>query len=101
MQERSHRVDANAILVIGGSGVVGRRLARMLAQAHPDRVVVAGRCPSPAAIRPTPRLLPQPNSSIDSSEASQPSLWMPEQIVDPDSFFARFAAAGWVVERES
>lgn len=43
MQERSHLVDADAILVIGGSGVVGRRLARMLAQAHPDRVVVAGR----------------------------------------------------------
>jgi saccharopine dehydrogenase-like NADP-dependent oxidoreductase len=34
-------------------------------------------------------------------EPAEPGLWMPEQIVDPDSFFARFASAGWVVERES
>src|SRR5689334_8475387 len=36
-------MDATAILIVGGYGVVGRRIAAELAVDHPGRVVVAGR----------------------------------------------------------
>ena len=41
-------MDANEILIVGGYGEVGRRLAAQLEAAQPNRVVVAGRRPERA-----------------------------------------------------
>jgi saccharopine dehydrogenase-like NADP-dependent oxidoreductase len=41
-------VNAEGILIVGGYGVVGRRIAAELAPDYPDRVIAAGRNPARA-----------------------------------------------------
>ena len=47
--EGTHIVDDTDILITGGYGTVGRRVAADLAPDYPDRVVVAGRSAEKAA----------------------------------------------------
>jgi saccharopine dehydrogenase (NAD+, L-lysine-forming) len=59
--------DGNDILVVGGYGEVGRRIGQILEEAHPGRVVVAGRHPERAVGLRARRLDVDDPSSIDAA----------------------------------
>lgn len=56
---------ADEILIVGGCGEVGRRLAAILARAHGEAVVVAGRNPGRASGRPARRMDVDDEASVE------------------------------------
>lgn len=55
------------ILIVGGYGEVGRRIAMILAQAHAQSVIVAGRNPDRASEHPATRIDVDDEASIDAA----------------------------------
>jgi NAD(P)-dependent dehydrogenase (short-subunit alcohol dehydrogenase family) len=82
------RIAAQGILIVGGSGVVGRRIAAELAPDYGDHVIVAGLNPDRAKIAATEI----------GREVDEPGAWMPEQVIDPERFFSRLATLGLHVD---
>lgn len=60
---------AQEILIVGGYGAVGQRIARLLDAAHPGSVVVAGRNPERAASGPARRIDVDEPASVDAALA--------------------------------
>ena len=105
------------ILITGGYGTVGRRIAADLAPEYPGRVVVAGRSAEKAK-KFAAELRHGARGSVKASlvgrgqatgtaigaaavvrslaedEVEHPGIWLAEQVVPPEPFFERLAARG-------
>ena len=81
-------MSEQGILIAGGYGVVGQRIAAALAPDYP--VIVAGRHLEQGASA-TVRALME-------VEVSEPGAWMPEQVIDPPGFFSHLARHGLTIQ---
>jgi saccharopine dehydrogenase-like NADP-dependent oxidoreductase len=116
------------VLIVGGYGVVGRRIAIDLAPDYPGRIVLGGRnlaranaCAAGArfALRVDLKhngssryAILQGRTQADATAAGaagvtraliekmvpEPGAWMPEQVIDPGPFLKRLAEKGLLVE---
>jgi saccharopine dehydrogenase-like NADP-dependent oxidoreductase len=84
------------ILIAGGYGVVGRRIAAELGPNYAGRVVIAGRrqALADAAAAGAAGVA----RALMEGELKEPGAWMPEQVIDPGPFLSRLAAHGLKVE---
>lgn len=99
------------ILIVGGYGEVGRRVASQLDAQFGDRIVVGGRNPDRASDRRAKRIDVDDPASVDAAldgvgvvmacvlqraRVRESGVWLAEQVLDPAVFLARIAARGLV-----